>query len=147
MASYDVSPEQAQADAHQPMNISDDEATRDYVNVVCRDTDLLIISHKVKSSTRDVYACLDLEESKIREIEEESCDQSIKVYNAFMAWSDKAANGTWGHLTHCLSTLNDRELLEGVREYLIESRPREGRGWFNSFTSVSNAQSFSLNTL
>ena len=126
--SYDVSPQQAQGDVDQAMNLSDNESTKQYVNVVCQDTDLFMISHKVQSNVRDVCVCLGLEESKIAEIESQDTDQSSKVYGAFMAWSEKQERGTWGELTQCLSALKDAELWQSVTEYLVTCRPREGRG-------------------
>ena len=128
MSTYDVSPQQAQTDVHQPMNLSDNERTRQYVNIVCQDTDLFLISHKVQSNIRDVCVCLGLEESKMDEIESQDTDQSTKIYCAFMAWSEMQERGTWGELTQCLSTLNDPELWQSVTDYLETTRPREGRG-------------------
>ena len=128
MSTYDVSPQQVQGDIHQVMNLSENESTRQYVNVVCQDTDLFMISHKVKSNIHDVCECLGLEESKIEEIESLDTDQSSKVYSAFMAWSEKQERGTWGEFTQRLSALNDAELWCSVTEYLVTCRPREGRG-------------------
>ena len=138
MSTYDVSPQQAQRDVHQAMNLSNNEKTRQYVNIVCQDTDLFLISHKVQSNIREVCVCLGLEKSEMDEIESQDTDQSMKIYCAFMAWSEMKERGTWGELTQCLSTLNDPELWKSVTEYLETTRPREGRGiYLNNKAVVS----------
>ena len=122
----DVIPQQSQG--IQAMNLNDNEITKQYFNIVCQDTDLFLISHKVQNNIRDVCTCLGLEESKIDEMESQDTDQPTKIYCAFLAWSEMQERGTWGELTQCLSTLNDHELWQSVTEYLETSRPREGRG-------------------
>jgi hypothetical protein len=116
-----------QSQGIQAMNFNDNEITRQYFNIVCQDTDLFLISHKVQNNIRDVCTCLGLEESTIDEIESQNTDQPTKIYCAFLAWSVQQERGTWGELTRCLSTLNDPELCQSVTEYLETSRPREGR--------------------
>ena len=126
MSPPNVIPQQSQG--IQAMNFNENEITRQYFNIVCQDTDLFLISHKVQNNIRDVCTCLGLEESTIDEIESQNTDQPTKIYCAFLAWSVQQERGTWGELTRCLSTLNDPELCQSVTEYLETSRPREGRG-------------------
>ena len=123
----DASPEQA-VGAHEPMVLSDNDQTKKFINVVCKDTDLLLLSDRVQNSVREVGGCLGLEEGEMEEIENRDCAHSVKIYSAFMAWNEKNQTEdrtfTWGELTRCLTTSRKYDFLETVTNFLVTCPPR-----------------------
>lgn len=109
--------------------MSQDEFKDELYHFVCQDTDLLVISDKVENSVREVCDCLHLDEEKRQMIETSENGHSKKVYSAFLAWSDQEKErAVWGELMKCLKTLNDPNLSDSVREYLVTSPPGQQRG-------------------
>ena len=105
----------------------------EFYHFVCHDTDLLVISDKVQTSTsvelRELVECLHLEETRREGIETSDTGRSKKIYSAFVAWSDQEKEkAVWGELIKRLNTLNDPKLSECVREYLVTSPPGKPRG-------------------
>ena len=128
---HDASPRQVEGQATEELILSNNETTREFVNVVCKDTDLLLISNRVQQSVREVCLCLGLEEPETKEIEGRDCDNSIKIYSALMSWSEKLSERkmcTWGELTQQFASFNDPTILETVKDYLITCPPRKGQG-------------------
>ena len=117
-----VVPQQVQGSPHEAMNLSNDEKTRKYVNVVCQDTELLLISSKVSTSLREVCEILKLDESEMKKIVGQEGDDCNKVYSAFVAWKDKCKMATWGELAQCISANHD--LFQIVFDHLVISPPR-----------------------
>ena len=144
----DASPEQAVRQSHKPMVLSDNEQTRQFINVVCKDTDLLLISDKVQKRVHEVGKCLGLEEGEVEEIEQQDCNKTMKLYSAFMAWSEKYQTEdrvcTWGELTRCLATSHEYEILEMVVDFLVTCPPRiEGQNFTSPFLFKTSFSFFS----
>lgn len=115
-------PQQVVGNPHEVMTLSNDETTRKYVNVVCKDTDILLISNKIDKSLREVGEILHLNDEEIKKITDLDGDHYKQIYSAFLAWSDKSRKPTWGELAQCLST--DQELYQTVTGYLKDCPPR-----------------------
>lgn len=127
-----------EASQQQAIILSEDEETKQFVNIVCKDTDLLNISVIIQKSVRDVCIRLGLGEASTKEIENQDYDNAYKIYRALIAWSEKDDSRlcTWGELMECLSTFDDPGVLECVKDYLRDCQPRERGECFFDYKNV-----------
>ena len=101
-----------------------EEACKQFAGFVCDDIDLLFVSNRVATSgnsTDTVGACLDINDAEIVMVTNDPTrpKHQDKVYYLLKEWKRKnTCDATWANLVHCLSHLEDEQLMSSIKSYL-----------------------------